>query len=449
MTAKRRDLFSSRLGFILAATGSAVGLGNVWGFPTNTTSNGGAAFLLVYLVLAFCLAYPALMAELVIGRYTQANIVNALAGLPARRPLKRLGFAAGLVGVATASAILAFYSLVAGWMFAHFAAEVSTVAGVHSAAGWITAAGTDRDLLFTLIFAVATLATVRAGVHRGIERWSKRLMPALILLLLVLIGYVLSQPGAMEGLRVYLVPDLSKALHPELIISALGQAFFSLSLGVGTMLVYGSYIPRSENLPALGALVTLVDIGVAFLAGLLIMPAIFVARGYGVEVYQDGQFIAGPDLIFQVLPGLFDSMGNAGHLFALVFFLLMTIAALTSSISMLEVPTAWLLETTGLTRKQASLAAAAAIFAVSSCVVVWFDPLFGWLATGATEISEPLMGIVLCLFAGWGIHRNALLAELSQGYPEIRDSWFWKIWPTYVRFVCPLLVAAAFINSLL
>lgn len=443
-----RGQFTSRLGFVLAATGSAVGLGNVWGFPTNTASNGGAAFVLVYIALAFCLAYPALMAELIIGRYSQSNIVRALQGLPTKGPVKKFGWTAGLVGVITASAILGFYSLVAGWMLSHFSSQVGSLLGMDQLAKWSTTASTSRDLFFALIFATLTFMMVSAGVRDGIEHWSRRLMPSLVVLLLILIAYVLTQPGAAEGLKIYLVPDFSKVLHPPLIISALGQAFFSLSLGVGTMLVYGSYIPHSENLPLVGAVVTLVDIGVAFLAGLLILPAVFVAQSHGVEIYQAGQFIGGPDLIFQVLPKLFNSMGATGHLFALVFFLLMTIAALTSSISMLEVPTAWLVESTSLGRKAATFIASALIFLVTISIVLWFDPLFGWVVTGATEYSEPLMGVVICLFAGWGIQRDRLLNELHHGNPDIEDTWFWRVWPFYVRFICPLLIAAAFINSL-
>lgn len=448
MTAKRAE-FSSRLGFIMAATGSAVGLGNIWGFPTNAAGNGGAAFLLVYLVLAFCLAYPALMAELIIGRHTQANIVGALRALPTNKTLKKVGAAAGVIGVLTSSAILSFYALVAGWMLSHLFSKASELAGLHHAAAWMVADGIARNLLFALIFSILTLMMVSEGVRGGIERWSTRMMPALVVLLVLMIGYVLFQPGAKEGLKVYLVPDFSRVFHPQLIISAMGQAFFSLSLGVGTMLIYGSYVSRTANLPALGAIVTLMDTGISVLAGLLILPAMFIAQRHGVDIYQSGQLIAGPDLIFNVLPSLFDTMGAAGHVFALVFFLLMTLAALTSSISMLEVPTAWLIESSSLGRKSASCLTAAAIFAVTTLIIFWFEPLFGWISTTATEYSEPLMGMVLCLFAGWAMHRDALLAELRCGNPDIEQSWFWRIWPGYVRVVCPLLIAAAFINSLL
>ena len=444
---RERGEFSSRLGFIFAATGSAVGLGNIWGFPTNAAGNGGAAFLLVYLVLAFCLAYPALMAELVIGRYSQANIVSALGSLPASRSLRRAGAATGILGVVTASAILGFYTLVAGWMIAQLGSFSTGLAGADEVSAWLGTGSTGRDLLCALLFATVTAAVVSEGVQRGIERWSDRLMPSLLVLLFVLIIYVLLQPGAAAGLRAYLVPDFSRILQPNLIISALGQAFFSLSLGVGTMLIYGSYIARSENLPALGAAVTLVDIFVAFCAGLLILPAMFVARNHGIEIYQGSQLIAGPDLIFQVLPALFGSMGGAGQYLAVLFFALMSIAALTSSISMLEVPTSLLTETTGLSRRQATLLAGTSIFLLTLAIILWFDPLFGLVVAATTQYSEPLVGIVLCLFAGWAMGRDKLLNELRQGNPDITRSFFWKVWPPYVRIVCPLLIAAAFAQS--
>lgn len=449
MTQETRGGFSTRIGFVLAATGSAVGLGNVWGFPTNAAGNGGGAFLLVYLVLAFCLAYPALMAELIIGRYRQANIVSALGGLPANRSLAQAGVVTGIAGVLTASAILGFYALVAGWMVAQFGSYGAQLFGAEGLASWLGQSSTGRDMLCALVFSAATITVVSEGVHRGIERWSDRLMPSLLILLLVLIVYVLCQDNAISGLKLYLVPDFSRVLHPELIISALGQAFFSLSLGVGTMLIYGSYVSRSENLPALGAVVTLVDIFVAFCAGLLILPAMFVAQSHGIDIYQGGQLIAGPDLIFQVLPALFDSMGHAGILFALLFFALMTIAALTSSISMLEVPTSLLVETTALGRRAASMIAGALIFALTLAIVLWFEPLFGLVVSATTQYSEPLVGIALCLFAGWAISRDKLIDELRQGNGNIEATLFWKIWPPYVRFFCPLLIAAAFIQSFL
>lgn len=437
----QRGQFSSRWAFVLAASGSAVGLGNIWGFPTNAAENGGAAFLLAYLLLAFLLAYPALMAELIIGRHAQANMVTALEGLSPTALAKRVGRASGIAGVVTASAILCFYSIIAGWMIAYLLQPVAILAAQADVAEWLTTFSLPRNVLFTGLFLLLTGAVIAAGVANGIEKWSRRLMPSLFVLLLLLIGYVLVQPGAEEGLRHYLVPDFSQLGDPQLLVSALGQAFFSMSLGVGTMLIYGSYISREENLPRLGVLVTLTDTSVAFLAGLLVLPAMFVAKQIGVEIYADGNnLIAGPDLIFQVLPALFEQMGAAGLWVAASFFLLMSIAALTSSISMLEVPVAFVTERFNVARQPATLVTIALLFVVAITIAANFEILFGWVVSLSTETAQPLLGMMLCLYAGWLFQRDKLLAEIKSGNPYAQYQLFWRIWPFYVRFICPALI---------
>lgn len=433
----------------MAAAGSAVGLGNIWGFPTQTASNGGAAFVLVYLILAFVLAYPALMAELVIGRHARANIVTALGGLSGNPTLRRLGHLTGFYGVLTASLILSFYTIVAGWMICYLAASVTDLAGHDVSTQWLTTMSVERNLLASLLFAGLTLFIISSGVQNGIEKWSSRLMPMLVGLLVLLIIYVLTQPGAMAGLKVYLMPDMSRVLEPSLIISAMGQAFFSLSLGVGTMLVYGSYLSKEDSLPRLGAIVTVVDVGIAFIAGLLILPAMFVAKEAGITITNaDGSLIGDSDIIFQVLPPLFESMGGAGDFVALAFFALMTIAALTSSISMLEVPVSLAVERFNLRRPVAALCIGGAIFSVSALVIFNFDTLFVFVIDLTTKYSQPLLGVVICLYCGWVFKRHALLEELKQGQPEIEHGLFWKIWPLYVKVVCPLLILFTFWQSI-
>lgn len=444
-----REQFSSRTGFIMAAAGSAIGLGNIWGFPTQTASHGGAAFVLVYLVLAFCLAYPALMAELIIGRHSRANVVTALCGIAGNRLGAWLASGVGYYAVAIASLILSFYAIVAGWMMAYMVEPLARVIGLEAGADWLTAFGLGRNVLFLAVFMALTMLIVARGVASGIERWSSRLMPLLVVILLALIVYVLTQPGAMAGLRVYLLPDFSQ-IKPSLLVNALGQAFFSLSLGVGTMLIYGSYLSERENLPRLGVLVTLFDVGVAFLAGLLIIPAIFVAQGYGVQVMDDnGAFFAGPDLIFQVLPVLFNSMGGVGLGVAFAFFVLMSIASLTSSISMLEVPVSLVAERTSVTRGRATVITGVLIFLVSLLIVFNFEALFVAVIEFTTVYSQPLLGIMFCVFVGWIWHRDNLLRELRRGHPEIEGSFFWRIWPIYVKLVCPLLILWMFLQSVL
>ena len=442
-----REQFSSKTGFVLAAAGSAVGLGNIWGFPTQTASNGGAAFVLVYFVLAFCLAYPALMAELIIGRHARANMVRALRGISIGPMTYRLGTAVGFFGVLIASLILSFYAIIAGWMLAYCLAAVGDLSGVTGVSEWLRAFGFERNVAFMAVFMSLTMVIVAKGVAGGIERWSTRLMPIMLLLLLLLIVYVLMQEGAVEGLRMYLLPDLS-LITPRLIVDAMGQAFFSMSLGVGTMLIYGSYLSREESLPKLGAAVTLVDAGIAFIAGLLIIPAIYVAKNNGVEIFSEaGQLIAGPDLIFQVLPVLFDSMGGVGIVVAFAFFALMSIAALTSSISMLEVPVSLMIEETSASRQRATLLAGGAIFLFSTVILLNFSSLFGAVVNFTTVYSEPLVAVMLCVFVGWIWHRDSLLQELKAGHKDIEAGWFWKIWPGYVRFFCPLLILMAFAQS--
>jgi len=311
--ASPRGEFSSRFGFLMAAAGSAVGLGNIWGFPTNAASNGGAAFLFAYLLLAFALAYPALMAELIIGRYARANGVTALRTIATGPKSKLFGSVVGGLGIVTVSFILSFYAIVSGWMLAFLLQPIADAAGLDALSEWLAVDGILRNSIFVIGFMLLTVFIISAGVKEGIEKWATRLMPSLVLILVFLIGYVFTLPGAMDGLRAYLVPDFSVFAKPGLLVSAMGQAFFSLSLGVGTMLVYGSYISKNENLPVIGSLVALLDVGIAVLAGLLILPAMYVALASGVEIFDaQGGLIAGPGLIISVLPALFDSMGAIG-----------------------------------------------------------------------------------------------------------------------------------------
>ena len=322
---------------------------------------------------------------------------------------------------------------------------LASVVGLSTLSSWLTDFSLGRNLAFAGLFISLTALVISAGVEQGIERWSQRLMPSLFVLLVGLILYVLTQPGAMQGLQHYLVPDFSQMSNPNLIVSAMGQAFFSMSLGVGTMLIYGSYIRADENLPLVGTLVTLTDTGVAFLAGLLVLPAMFVAQHLGVTIYaESGSLIAGPDLIFQVLPALFNSMGSTGLLVGLAFFVLMSIAAVTSSISMLEVPVSYAVEARKMNRVKATWLIAAIVFAISSAISFNFDSLFGFVITLTTERAQPLLSMFLCIFAGWIFHRNSILSEIRSGNPDVEQGLFWKIWPVYVKFFCPLLILLTF-----
>lgn len=443
--AAARGEFTSRFGFLMAASGSAVGLGNIWGFPTNAASNGGAAFLFTYLILAFALAYPALMAELIIGRHARANAVTALRAISTGGKTRLAALLVGFTGIVTVSFILSFYAIVSGWMIAFFFEPLSRLLGMEGLSNWLTTDAVARNSLFVVLFMMLTVYIISAGVKEGIEKWASRLMPSLIVILILLIVYVLTLPGAMDGLRAYLIPDFSLIADPSLLVDAMGQAFFSLSLGVGTMLIYGSYINKHENLPTIGSLVALLDVGIAVLAGLLIIPAMYVALNSGVEIYDDaGGLIAGPGLIVSVLPALFDTMGAIGVFVAFAFFALMTIASLTSSISMLEVPVAYGVEHHGLERRRAAAIIGSIITVIALIIVFNFDPLFDLVVTVTTEISQPLLGFAFCIFVAWIWQRNEILEEIKSGCPDAESGLFWKIWPFYVKFICPVAILVVY-----
>jgi len=444
-----RGGFSSRMGFILAAAGSAVGLGNIWGFPTQTASNGGAAFVLVYLVLAFCLAYPAFMAELLIGRYGQANAVTSMEKMSHSLWQKRFAFIVGFGGIICASLILSFYGILAGWMMSFAIEPVTSLLGLNETSNWLTSQSIERNLLFTALFMLLTIAIIRRGVEQGIEKWSKRLMPMLIGLLILMIIYVFTLDGSRAGFEAYLNPDISRVFEPDLLISALGQAFFSLSLGTSVMVIYGSYISKKENLVTLGAQVTLIDVSIAFLAGLLIIPSMYVAQAQGVAIFSDdGSLISGPNLVFDVLPTLFNGMGAIGLFVAFGFFVLMSIAALTSSISMLEGPVSFMVERHNVERKKATTLIGFGIFMISALIVLNFDVLFGLVISISTVYGQPLIAMLCCVFVGCIWQRSEVLTEIKQGNDSVEHSLFWKIWPWYTKFVCPSAIAIVFWHSL-
>ena len=444
--ADSRGGFTSRTGFILAAAGSAIGLGNIWGFPTQAAENGGGAFLLIYLLMVFVLAYPMLVAELTIGRLSQQNPISALRNLASGTLDKRFASLSGVLGVCALSLILSFYAIVAGWLVAYMLAPVFQLLGLEALASWFTGFSVSRNLLMMLVIMLLTIFVVRDGVSAGIERWSKRLMPTLLALLVLLAIYILGQPGAMDGLRMYLLPDFSQ-LSPQMLVSAMGQAFFSLSLGVTGMMVYGSYLSKQENLPATAAVVAGLDTFVAFLAGLLIIPAMFVAQQNGVTIYAaDGSLLSSDTLVFTVLPAMFDTMGAAGPFIAIGFFALLTIAAITSTISMLESPVNMACEQFNQPRRKMSWLTGAVITLISALIILNFKALFGLVITATTVYAQPLLAMLYSLLLMWVLKRDRLLKELQQGNPQLEQTLFWKIWPAYVKFICPLMILLVFIN---
>ncbi|UPR30963.1 sodium-dependent transporter [Vibrio crassostreae] len=437
-----REHFSSRLGFILAAAGAAVGLGNIWGFPTQVASNGGGAFLLVYLIMIFVVAFPMLVVEMAIGRHGQANPVDSMRSLTANPLGKKVGEFVGWIGLSVPSAVLAFYSIVGGWLICFLIGAVADLIGLETVADWFKGFSVERNVFGTVAFYVLTILIVQGGVKQGIEKWSTRLMPALFVLFGLLFVYIMTQSGAMEGLKHYLVPDFEKVWDRKLILAAMGQGFFSLTIGGCSMLVYGSYLSKKENLPKMAMNVTLVDTAVAFIAGLVVMPAMFVAMQKGVQIYaEDGSLLSSDTLVFTVLPLMFDSLGVLGQIFAIVFFLLLTIAALTSSISMLEGPVALVSERFNTRRTPTSWVIGGAIALFSVVIVYNFAAMFGMVAMVATQYLQPVAALMFCVFGGWVWSRASKVKELEQGCPDFQLGWFGKVWPMYVKFVCPILVA--------
>jgi NSS family neurotransmitter:Na+ symporter len=436
-----RDSFHSRIGFVLAAAGSAIGLGNIWGFPTQAANNGGGAFLFVYLVVTVLLALPALYAEVYIGNQAQKNPVSALEDA-CRDTAPRLGKYAGLIGLGGAIMMLSFYTIVAGWMLAHAISPLAELLGYHDIAQWLATSSSLRNLLFTPVFILLGAAIIHQGVNAGIEKWSARLMPVLLIMLVALITYILQQPGAEKGLRTYLIPDFSQVTNPKLIISAMGQAFFSLSIGVGGMMVYGSYMKKDDDIGKLAISITALDTFIAFMAGLLIIPALYVAEAAGQQVFQGDKLIGEGQLIFNILPELFNSMGNIGMVVAIGFFSLLSIAALTSTISSTEVPVSYLVEDKNLSRSKATWLVSVIVLTASMTIITFFDSLFGMVIRVLTTILQPLSCLFYFIVVGWLWKRGNKLRDVS-----LQEGRKWlPIWGNYLRFVCPLLLTVVFIN---
>ena len=388
---------------------------------------------MVYFVVIFLLALPALYTELYLGHQAQANPVKAL-GNAWQNTNKKVGAAAGYIGLAGAVVMLSFYSIVAGWMLSYAIEPITTFFGFTVASEFLHSDSMVRNFIFTPLMLILTASIILKGVKSGIETWSRRLMPLLLVLLIGLIFYIASLEGASEGFAAYLIPNFSQVLDPNLIIAAMGQAFFSLSLGVGCMMIYGSYLQPDANLPKLTASVALLDTSVAFLAGLLIVPAIYVAQHNGVEVFSGGKLIGEGQLIFAILPELFSTMGEIG----LLFFVLMSIASVTSTISTTEIPVAFLVENHRVDRTKATWAVSLVVLICASAIILNFEWLFGLVIMLFTQYQLPLMGLFYFITAGWMWKRGNKLHKASTG----THYWFAQ----YIRFACPVLMTLVFAN---
>jgi NSS family neurotransmitter:Na+ symporter len=440
--APSRGEWSSQIGFILAAAGSAIGLGNIWRFPYSAGEGGGGAFVLVYLVCVVALGFPVMLLEISLGRSTQKNPVGAIRAVAPRSVWVALGYLAILTGVG----ILSFYAVIAGQVLSEFANAVSRVTTGQPLTSGLGAAGT---LVYFALFLILTVAVVAGGVQRGIERWAKILMPLLLVMMVGIIVRGLLLPGAMEGVRWLVTPDFGK-ITLGVVLDAMAQAFFSLSLGMGAMLTYGSYLSRKQNVVRCGAWVVAADTIIAILAGFMIFPAVF-ALGQQPD--------AGPNLIFNVLPAVFDAMVGGG-LVAVVFFFLLSVAALTSTVSLLEVVAAFFIDELGWTRTRTVWAAGGitAVIGIPSALSwVGFEPLASMSILGQAgvfslmdflfvNLSLPFGALCLCLFGvfAWGLNRAA--GQIAETAPGFR-SWA-GAWQFFVRYICPLFIGVIFIAQL-
>lgn len=435
-----RGTWGSRFGFILAAAGSAIGLGNIWRYPYVTGENGGAAFVLLYVGCVLLVGLPVLIAELSLGRHTTLNPVGAFKKLTGSKAWPLVGY----LGVVTGAGILSFYLVVSGWTLGYI---VRTIVPSSESFGQFVSNPFEEMGYFT-VFLGLTLFVVLGGVEKGIERWSKMLMPALLIILVALIIYNLTLDGAMKGVEFYLSPDFSK-IKGSTFLAALGQAFFSLSLGMGTMITYGSYLSKKENIPLAGAAVALFDTLIAFLAGLMIFPALF---SVGIAPTQ------GPSLVFEVLPRIFEGMPG-GMFLGLFFFILLAIAALTSTVSLLEVPVAFLVDEKKWSRKKAVWIVSAIVFvmgipsAMSQGTIEFLSSMnflgqtdfLSLMSFLFSDLSLPIGGLFICVFVAWvwGASNAFEEVKLGAGSLTIRLLGLWKF---LIKYVCPVIIVLVLLN---
>lgn len=456
-----RGLWTSRVAFILAATGSAVGLGNIWRFPYIAGENGGGIFVLLYIACVIIIGIPIMMAEVMLGRRARRNPIDAMRQLAIQEELSPHWAWVGRMGIGAGFLILSFYSVIAGWILAYV---VRMVGGVFQ--GMSTAAEVDgvfnalindpeRLIAWHTIFIVLTVAIVARGVEHGLERAVRYLMPALFGILLVIFVYAMTTDAFIDGLRFMFVPDLSKFKY-ESVLNAMGMAFFSLSLGMGAILMYGSYLPKNASIAQTTMTVAVADTSVALLAGMAIFPIVFAN---GLEAAQ------GPGLVFTTLPLAFNQL-PLGGLIGTLFFVLLAFAAITSAISLLEPPVAWLVEHKDMDRSQAARLCGLVTWVLGLGTVfsfnLWADykwtlpidlgkvqyvlfedkSFFDIVDFLTANVMLPLGGLLIALFAAHLMKRESCEDELAlQGH-------HFNIWYFLLRNVAPIAVGIIFLHAI-
>ncbi len=446
MPQKNRAQFATRLGVVAVTVGSAVGLGNIWRFPYEAGAHGGAAFILLNLLFVFVIGVPVMCAEFTIGRHTGADVRTAFGKLSRNR----LWGCVGYIGIGASILILSFYSVVAGWTMEYIYRSIAGFGAAHTAEALHTqfdafASSNWRPAMWTLLFLACNYAVLTRGVEKGIERTSNVLMPVLFVILVAFCIRSLFMPGASEGLRFLFKPDLSE-ITPRVVVSAMGQAFFSLSLGLGCLLTYSSYFSRKTPLMKTAFLTAGLDSLVAILAGVIIFPAVFT---YGQEP------AAGPKLVFEVLPAIFADM-PFGQLWSLLFFVLLFIASLTSTVSMSEISIAWFIDGLGMKRRSATQLNIGIAMVLGTLCALSFGCLNGMRIFGFTlfdlfdyvssNLFLPVGGMLISIFAGWFLDRRVLRSELA---PESRAGMVLMRFIVFcMRYVAPACILAVFLAGL-
>ena len=449
MKQTERANFGSRLGIILATAGSAVGLGNVWRFPTMAGENGGAAFILVYVLCVIMLGIPCMLNEFIIGRRAQANTARAYERLANGTPWRFIGY----FGVFTGFLIAGYYCVVSGWCLHYVVASISgqldgSPAAVEqhfndfSSNPW-------QPIVYLLVFFLITHFVIVRGVEKGIERASKLMMPLLFLLLVVIAVASCMLPGAAQGIKFLFSPDFSK-VDSNVLLGALGQAFYSLSLGMGCLCTYASYFSRDTHLTKSAVQIVSIDTLIAILAGLMIFPAVFSVGG---------KTDAGASLVFITLPNVFSQAFSAvplvGTIIALLFYLLLSVAALTSLISLHEVSTAFFHEELKISRRRGAtivtvLCSIIGVFCslsfYNSDISLFGMSLFNLFDFTTGQIFLPLGGFLTCLFLGWYVPKSIVHEEFTNG-GTLRGRFF-GIYLFCVRFICPLCILLIFFHQL-
>lgn len=445
-----RHNFGSKIGAVLASAGSAVGLGNVWRFPTEVGNNGGAAFIFIYLICIALIGIPVMMSEFLIGRHTHANTISAFAKLAPGKWWR----IEGVAGVFVAFLILSYYIVISGWTLFYL---------IESVAGRLQAGRNYSDVFNNFVsdpwlpvltgtaFMGLTHFIISRGVQSGIERFSKVMMPMLLFIIGILVICSFSMPGSSEGLRFLLKPDFSK-LSASVILSAVGQAFYSLSLAMGCLCTYASYFRADANLPKTAAGVSIIDTLVAILSGFIIFPAVFSVEEVSVD--------AGPGLVFITLPSVFniafEHVAWLGYIFSGFFYLLLLLAALTSAMSLHESVTAYVLEAFSISRRKAATAVSVSCmllgvlcslsFGILGDVKLFGMNIFELFDYTSSKIILPIGGIIICLFTGWYLDRRLVESELTNN-GRLRFRLF-RLYYFIIRYVAPLAIAAVFLQEI-